>query len=117
MKEVITWQEFDDMCFELANQIKASGKEYKFLIGIPRGGMVVAVRLSYILNIPLKNLATDEVLTSALVIDDIADSGTTLLKYHNLNDSATLHYNENSKVKPKYWVKLKTNKWIVYPWE
>ena len=110
MKERITWDEFDNLCYELANKIQASGKKYKALTGIPRGGLVVAVRLSHILGIPYA-------INGDLVVDDICDSGHTLTRYNSTMDTATLHFREGAMIKPTYWIRKKEDKWIVYPWE
>ena len=116
MKERISWEEFDNLCYELANKIQASGKKYKSLTGIARGGLIVAVRLSHILGIPL-------VSNGELLVDDICDSGQTLkfrlrLKGNGNNkDTATLHFRDGAIIEPTHWVKKKEDKWIVYPWE
>ena len=116
MKVNISWEEFDDLCYELANKIKASEKKYKSLSGIARGGLIVAVRLSHILGIPL-------VSNGELLVDDICDSGHTLkfrlkLKGNGNNkDTATLHFRKGAITKPTFWVRKKEDKWIVYPWE
>ena len=106
--------------------IKDVAKHYKDanvsgVYGIPRGGMILAVYLSYKMNIPLL-LAPYE---NCIIIDDISDSGETL-KHYRYNSSGqeshkyhivTMYYNESSAVKPDYFRYYKTDKWIVYPWE
>ncbi len=64
-----------------------------------------------------------------LVVDDIADSGESLQVVvnqikkidpdtRNNIDTATLHYNNKSVIKPNYYASEVNGKiWIVYPWE
>lgn len=115
MKKRITWEEFDEMCYKLANKIQASGKKYDVIDGIPRGGLIIAVRLSHILGIRFDTETKYN--EKMLVVDDISDSGATLNKIRSELDTATLHYREGSKHKPTYWVEEKKEDWIVYPWE
>ena len=108
---------FDQAARKLTDQI-FSLKEcgvVKSIYGIPRGGLVVAVRLSHLLDLPLI-LDPREIQSNTLVVDDIADSGKTLEKFKN-NIIATLYYNEKSPVTPKFWIFKKKDRWIVFPWE
>lgn len=108
MVKNISWEDFDNLCYSLANKIQASGKQFKSIYGIPRGGLIVAVKLSHILGIPFKEDAD-------LVVDDICDSGKTLegIKKH----TATLHFRVGASVKPNFYVEEKKDEWIKYPWE
>ena len=113
----MTWALFDEATRKLAERIialKGSGV-VKSICGIPRGGLVVAVRLSHMLDLPLI-LHSKEIQPHTLIVDDIADSGKTLRKYKN-SLIATLYYNERSTVIPKFWIFKKKDKWIVFPWE
>ena len=117
MDERMTWKMFDEATRKLASRItrlKESGA-VKSVFGVPRGGLVTAVRLSYLLNLPLV-LDPTEIQSHTLVIDDIADSGRTLEKYKN-SLIATLYYSQKSLVTPEFWIFKKKDKWIVFPWE
>jgi len=115
----ISWEEFDRMLLQLIDKIKEGGCKYCGVYGIPRGGLVLATCLSHRLNVPLifdKNDVTNEV----LVVDDISDNGTQLLRWFEIgNDIATIHSTSWTKSPPKYSVenKLREDTWIVYPWE
>lgn len=73
----ITFEEYDKAISLLAQKIKASGKKYTAVYGIPRGGYYPAIQLSNILGIP----AVTSLVNGVLVIDDIMDSGATLEPY------------------------------------
>ncbi len=95
-------------------QIKPSG-----VYGIPRGGVILATLLSYRLDIPLLAAPCNH----CIVVDDIADSGRTLLHYTD-NDTqfnkyliATMYYHQRSLVKPDFYLFEKTDEWINFPWE
>ena len=121
-KTYITWDEYDDMINKIAVYIKhISEEEIGAVYGLPRGGLPIAVSLSHSLGLPLlmdyydRKIVTDK---KILVVDDIADTGNTLKDFESPhNVICTLHYHEDSIVLPNYYVKLKGDKWIVYPWE
>lgn len=92
------------------------------IYGIPRGGIILASILSYKMGVPMLMAPCKE----CIIIDDIADSGETLLHYakntsgggksHNYH-IVTMFYKEGSLVKPEFFMWEKTDHWIVYPWE
>ena len=114
------------------------------VIGLSRGGLVPGVMLSHFLNKPfipfqtaLRDHPTWEInkkelsnIESAIVIDDICDTGETFKRLKTeINDEfsgldlrfACLHYNQPCKF-PIDWYgtfidKVKQDEWVVYPWE
>ena len=52
-KKYITWDEVDRFIDRLIKYISDSKKKYTGIYGVPRGGLVLAVILSYRMNIPL----------------------------------------------------------------
>lgn len=110
---IIDYDKFDYLIKSLIYMIKQwkNVSTLTNIVAIPRGGLVPGVYLSHALNIPL----SQEVSETSLVVDDVADSGVTLLPYRN-NITATLHYKPSSLVMPTFYVEH-TTKWIVYPWE
>lgn len=118
--EPFTWEQFDKACYALARQIQVSPIAFYGIYGIPRGGLMVAIRLSHLLNTQLHT--QDPRLSNikrVLICDDISDSGKTLLPYKKEGyKTATIHFNPNSKVKPDFYAIIKQNKnWIEYSWE
>lgn len=82
--------------------------------GIPRGGNILATLISYYYDIPLLQAPAK----GCIVVDDIADTGETLLHYKSKGYFiTTMYYHKQSKVVPDIWFAEKNDEWIVYPWE
>ena len=114
------------------------------IVGIARGGLIPAVRLSHLLRDKLLRMIhikfykgvnlrkekpelladVGELPPKVLIVDDVADTGATLefvlerVKGKGAKDIkiATIAYKPRSRVKPDYYV-FETDKWIVFPWE
>lgn len=117
-----TWSDVNDYLNEIASRVDPH--DYSGVYGIPRGGLVLASWLSHKLYLPLLFAPTK----NCIIIDDICDSGETLLHYmrNSSNPEAnnnyyitTMFYRENNefKVVPDYYHSLKTDNWVVFPWE
>jgi len=143
-KVYLTWWQVDRAIFALAEKLR----EYKpdVIVGVARGGLIPAVRLSHILNdIPLKVIdvkfykGIDErgekpVITipihgdlkgkRVVIVDDVSDTGKTLevvieeVKKLGAREVkvACLAMKPWTSVVPDYYV-FRTDKWIVFPWE
>ena len=118
-KRFITWEDMTDYVDELVNEMNKKNVKPTGVYGIPRGGLILATLVSYKMNIPLLMGACD----GCLIIDDIADSGRTLIHYTS-NDTqfnkyyiSTMFYHKRSMVKPDFYKFEKDDKWIVFPWE
>ena len=117
-KVYVTWTDIENFVNTVANLFK--DKSITGVYGIPRGGLVLATMLSYKLNIPLLMAPAED----CIIIDDIADSGRTLIHYTS-NDTQfnkykiiTYYYHPRSMVLPDLYSKVKEdNTWIVFPWE
>ena len=117
----MSWNRFDTAVRNLAAKIKKSGK-VSSVYGEARGGLVVAVRLSHLLDVPLiQNLSYAD--KNTIIVDDIIDSGWTMLPHHKYWRIAVLYFNPTSKideelVSPTFYIYEKPkNSWIVFPWE
>lgn len=118
-KVYVTYKQIDEYLDNVVQDLKKRGIKPTGVYGPPRGGLIFATLLSYKMDIPL-------LLNSAkgcVIIDDIADSGRTLLHFTE-NDTqfnkyyiTTMYYHERSVVKPDYYMYLKKDRWIVYPYE
>ena len=143
MKKIyINWKTIDKYITLLSSIIKKD-KNIKYLVGIPRGGTIIANLLSYKTNIPVFSnaisdwsiLTNDNInMNNILIIDDICDSGETILEYleniFHYGDNrkkllevyksnikfATIYKHKDCKIKPSIYIKENTN-WIVFPWE
>lgn len=116
-----TWKEFDQFCTFLSQQIQKCGKKYKYIVGIPRGGLCLAVVLSHRLGIQYCDIETaaffspDEV----LIVDDINDTGKTLsgLKEKGY-DTAVLVTRHTSPLTTTFTGGIiMDDNWVIMPWE
>jgi hypoxanthine phosphoribosyltransferase len=108
-----SWRQFDGDMKKIISLVKKSGKKFDGVWGPSRGGLVPAVMLSHGLGLPLLNKPTRR----TLVIDDIADTGRTLVPYKGKNFIVTPFYHKQSIVVPDVWLREKKNQWIIFPWE
>lgn len=116
----VKWEEIEKFISSLEyNFIGLYG--FNGVYGIPRGGLVLAVMISHYYGIPLLAAPCQR----CLVVDDICDSGETLLHYANDTSNsgerkykiATFAYKEGAIVKPDFYRMEKKNNWIIFPWE
>ncbi len=111
-----SWDEFHadvEKIIDIA-RVKWQKNQFDGIYGIPRGGLILAVCLSHALKLPLLNTPTGH----TLIVDDIADTGKTLLNYKkNGNRVITLFKHPESGVNPDIWIRSKHNYWIDFPWE
>ena len=118
-KVFVSWEDIDKYLDGVVEDVKKRGLPPSGVYGVPRGGLIFATMLSYKMDIPLLlNAAKD-----CIIIDDIADSGRTLMHFTK-NDTqfhkfyiTTMYYHERSMVKPDYYMFEKKDNWIVYPYE
>ena len=110
---VITWHKFEEDAKILARSINKHGK-FRYIYGIPRGGLVVATVLSHLLETPLKTHLNED-FSDALVVDDVSDSGLTLKRFDGYR-TATLYRKDKTITEPDFFVET-INEWIVFPWE
>lgn len=118
-KVMVSWEDIDKYLDAVVEDVKKRGFKPSGVYGVPRGGLIFATMLSYKMDIPLLLNASK----NCIIIDDIADSGRTLLHYTQ-NDTqfnkyyiTTMFYHERSLVKPDFYMFEKKNNWIVYPYE
>lgn len=117
-KEYVTWDDVNQFVDMVDYQTcrKVSG-----VYGLPRGGLILAVMLSHRLNVPLLMSPAD----NCMIVDDICDSGESLLHYVNNSSGhedhkytiVTMYYKEGAAVQPDMYSCKKDDKWIVFPWE
>lgn len=120
MKIFVTWNEVESFVDGVVE--KYCDKNITGVFGMPRGGLVLAVMISHRLNVPMLMSPVH----NCMIVDDIVDSGETLLHYHNNTSGnecnkynlVTMFYKKNDLgVTPDYWSHEKLNNWIVFPWE
>lgn len=120
-KIYITWEDIEEYLNAVIEDIKKRGLKPTGVYGLPRGGLIYAIWLSYKLDLPLlMNAAKD-----CIIIDDIADTGRSLYHFGETNRTqfneyyiTTMYYVSDSLVKPDFYYKeKKAGDWIVYPYE
>jgi len=128
-KLFMTWKGVD-FCLQT---IKSKALPFKYVVGIERGGLILALIMSVLLGIPWgsyspkkRKIRINGVRTfkdeDVLLIDDIEDSGETLRmfwrKYPKIINTAVMLKRRsclNLARAEAAWVE--TGHWIVFPWE
>lgn len=140
-KIYISWSEFHQHVKLLAEQIKASSKNFKQIVAVSRGGLLPAGILSYELNLrncELINVSSyDETskrqdenveissnITTfgeeTLIVDDLADSGRTikmLKKIYPLSAFACVYNKPQGRDVADFCALSLPDKWVVFPWD
>lgn len=145
-KTYVTWNEIHDQVQSIAQQLAVDNWKPEVIVGIARGGLHPALLLSNYFNVPMETIRCqlrdgDGTLTATgiipadkkiLIVDDINDTGATLLKITQELDSimgsqvevkvAVLYDNESSDFNAVDYSAITINKanedqWFVYPWE
>lgn len=114
------WLDFERDALKIAAKLKpmATMKHWSGIYAIPRGGLVLGVRLSHELGIPLFS-SESYVLTNPhiIVVDEIADTGKTLRIFReNLNPIVTLWKHVDCPLMPDIYLH-ENRDWVVFPWE
>ena len=106
----VRWEEV----YKYVNSLKKLDIKPSGVYGIPRGGLVLAVIISHLLDIPLLQAPCKD----CIVVDDIADTGITLQHYREKGYFiSTMFYHKQSVVIPNHWVFEKKDSWVAFPWE
>ncbi len=145
-REVLTWERYGVAAAELGERVRGSGFVPDIVLGIARGGLVLAASLAYALD--CKNLFTmnvefytgvgttldapvmlpplldtaDLVDMSVLVVDDVADTGKTLelvtdfCRDHVAEARSAVLYEKPTTVVEADYVWRRTDRWIDFPW-
>ena len=103
MKKIyLDWDWFEKRIKEIAKQLKPIKHKFRYIYGVPRGGLVPAVKLSHYLELPL----TFNPNKDSIIIDDCIDSGKTKEKFKDFFFIVLIDkQKENIK------------DWLLFPWE
>lgn len=117
-KDNYTWSEFDEDMEKMAAWART--RNFSGVYGIPRGGLVVAVKLSHLVGIPVV-LSREDITKRTLIVDDIIDHGgtiTRLLAYIGYGfETASIYFNRSTTgAAPSFFVREK-KRWVIFPWE
>jgi len=101
-----TYEMFEKRCEEISKSI-LKNKNIKYIMGIHRGGLIPAVRISHLTGLPM--IQFDDVVphTDIAIIDDCIDSGRTRDKWKEYKYYYVLIDKQKEKVID----------WIIFWWE
>lgn len=144
--EFVWWERLYELCFRLYEKIVDSGYQPDVIVGVARGGWIPARILSDLFftrdtaNVKVdlyrgiysrdqspqvsQKIPMDMKWERPLLVDDISDTGDSLtiagkhLRQRGYKNprTATMHMKPWTKLVPDYYV-VKTEAWVVYPWE
>ena len=106
-KVYVTWEDIEHFVDYTADILSKSDIDVPGIYGLPRGGLIFAVMLSHRLNKPMLISPCE----GCLIVDDICDSGESLIHYTKNTSStnkpkyitATMYYKENKlNIVPDY---------------
>lgn len=141
MKKYYTYEHMTNLVLSIRDQANKDNFKPNYILGLSRGGLVPAVELSHLYNVPLKvlDVTTREVFeipndfsvldtltgNNVLIVDDVCDSGLTLeMVKENLPANVNAKFaccfnkvNENDFPLDYSGEDMEDNPWIVFPWE
>jgi hypoxanthine phosphoribosyltransferase len=123
MKKTImySWEHFEEDCRDIVNKLKKIKRKVKYVYGPPRGGCIFAVKLSHKLGAKyLISLNEKHIPKNTLIVDDVSDSGNTLLNLVKDKEyiTATAFIKPRTKFIPDIHCRIIGNHvWIIYQWE
>ena len=123
-KVFISWEDIELDVQKIVAQVG----DVDYVVGIPRGGLIIAVMISHRLGVKhmtidhlekLEEFGLDIDKKKILVVDDISDSGQTLKRFIKEGyTTATLDVRHTTVAVPEHYANWINNAdWIVYPWE
>ena len=140
----IGWTEYIRYSNQLAKSVQESGKQYKGILAIARGGTIVGTILSHVLDLPMaviigrsygkdhsqKEVELSDIITMEpyegawLIVDDLQDSGKTIgairekhKEKHKVDfDVAVLFDKGLTEERPDFLIEVR-NEWIIFPYE
>jgi len=121
----VSWPRIESLSKLLSDKVQESGRKFKSISTITRGGLVPARLLADRLDINEILVDKNRVASDSLFVDDIYDSGDTFKKVLSMVENpnklvyATL-FARKGKRYPKQLLfaqKTKGNEYIVYPWD
>ena len=125
-KLYVTWEQIEQDVDKIVSDLLKHA-DIDYVVGIPRGGLIIAVMISHRLGVKhmtidhlekLEEFDLDIDKKKILIVDDISDSGQTLKRFRKDYTTATLDVRNTTIAIPQFYVNWLDNAdWIVYPWE
>jgi len=139
----VSWTEFESLAIDLTKKIKSSNKNFSFIVGVSRGGLLLSRLLSSTLDLPMGVIAAKhvdgvyhvdnyistiyDVEGDILLVDDVMDQASVNViskinkNYKNINSitSACIFYKGTEKsFKPDFFTsKVDEFITIVFPYQ
>ena len=114
----VSWKCFEEAINNLHEQILAfqetNSLKFDGIYALPRGGLCLGVKLSYMTKLPLVTDAS-KITKNTLVVDDCTDTGATLSKFKD-NITLVMFHKPTSCFKPTLFFQ-ETEKQINFCWE
>lgn len=131
----ISWNDFEKYIDNFLDD--NPNLKYDYIFAIPRGGLVIGTVLSYLTNTKLLTTVSElkKIKRSRiLIVDDILDSGDTMLNLirkvkldiYNVSIMSLVYKSKSSRIKPNYYCILADENlsyndynrlWFNFPWE
>ena len=115
----------ETLAHDIQKAMDEESVSFDFICGIPRGGMIPAVSLAHILEIPIMEFCDERIhVNNILFVDDIVHSGRTAVELPQ--NHSVLRYKTVSVVKNeiasddviwKCGIEVGKNVWVKFPWE
>jgi len=99
----IGFKEFEVRCKSIAKEL-LSNKNIKNIYGVPRGGIIMATRISYLTGIPITGAPNGN---HTAILDDCLDSGATRHSFENFPFFFVLVDKQFEEIKD----------WLIFWWE
>lgn len=127
-KRIVTYNDYDHLMDKLVDKIDGHTihGELKYVYGIERGGLPIAVHMSHLLDLKFvtdnefHEQFTQSMREKTLIVDDVINTGETLKEIgsvYNYNPiSAVLFLRKRSDFTPNYWIEISDQE-LVMPWE
>lgn len=107
---VYAWSDCEEFIYVLGQQCS----KYTGIVGVPRGGTILATMLSYRSGLPL--LVHPQ--PGCLIIDDACVTGAALIPYYHRFDIAVMWVRQDSPIVPTYAYDSQNNwKGVKFPWQ
>ena len=104
--KTFTIEMYEQRCKEIAKQV-LKHKKIKYIMGIHRGGLIPAVRISHLTGLPMIQFNDNIPYDKIALIDDCIDSGRTREKFEEFKNYYVLIDKQKENIKD----------WIVFWWE
>ena len=113
----VSWHDVETRLEEVKGEV---ARKYDSLFGIPRGGLIVALLLSYKTGLPVV-LDLARITLKTLVVEDIIHTGDTIGRLFRAQGSSYLPdifaLYIRTKKSPLSFPSKQPRDWLIFPWE